>query len=224
MNPFLNNMLATQKDNFNWPRQPSGILIMGKRQGTKKENKQLYGRIALAAALWYSAPQPKPYLIFVASDIHGPRRVPDTTLVKSTLINDFGIPADFLIMRQKSNCTLIEVRAVRTINRVYKFARIFAITHLYHAYRTQVYFNEVLPNALVLPAHPEILNEITFPLEAEDLLIQIRTVVQTSLPTRLDLIREQVIEGLLMQAHRADPRGRLERRLAKILRPTALLK
>ncbi|MCB0171370.1 MAG: YdcF family protein [Anaerolineae bacterium] len=222
MNPFSNNVLATQKDNVKWPRQPSGILIMGKRQGTKKENKQLYGRIALAAALWYSAPNPKPYLMFVASDIHGPRRIPDTTLVKSTLINDFGIPADFLIMRQKSNCTLVEVRAVRTINRVYKFARIFAITHLYHAYRTQVYFNEVLPNAVVIPAHPEILNEIEFPLEGEELLKQIRAVVQASRPTRLDLIREQVIEGLLMQAHRLDPRGRLERRLAKVLRPGTL--
>lgn len=214
-------MLATQKDNFKWPQQPSGILIMGKRQGTKKENKQLYGRIALTAALWYSAPQPKPYLMFVASDIHGPHRTPDTSIVKSTLIKDFGIPADFLIMRQKSNCTLIEVRAVRTINRVYNFARIFAITHLYHAYRAQVYFNEVLPNALVMPAHPEILNEITFPPEGEDLFKQIRAVVQASLPTRLDLIREQLIEGLLMQAHRLDRRGRLERRLAKILRPGA---
>lgn len=58
---------------------------------------------------------------------------------------------------------MIEVRAVRTINRVYNFARVFAITHLYHAYRAQVYFNEVLPNALVMPAHPEILNEIAFP-------------------------------------------------------------
>lgn len=221
MNPFLNNILATQKDNVKWPRQPSGILIMGKRQGTKKENKQLYGRITLAAALWYSAPQPKPYLMFVASDIHGPRQTPDTSLVKSTLINEFDIPADFLIMRQKSNCTLIEVRAVRAINRVYKFARVFAITHLYHAYRAQIYFNEVLPNAIVMPAHPEILNEITFPPEGEELLKQIRAVVQASLPTRLDLVREQLIESILMQAHRLDPRGRLERRLAKILRPGA---
>lgn len=113
---------------------------MGKRQGTRKENKQLYGRVAVAVALWYSAPRPKPYIMFVASDVHGSRHIPDVTAVKATLIEEFGIPADFLILRQKTNCTLLEVRAARVINRVYGFAKIFAITHLYHAYRTQVYF------------------------------------------------------------------------------------
>ena len=89
--------MLTDNKPLEWPQQPSGILIMGKRKGTKKENKQLWARTALAAALWYSAPQPKPYLLFVAQDVHGPECKPDAQVVKSLLTQKFGIPADFLI-------------------------------------------------------------------------------------------------------------------------------
>ena len=214
-------MATNQDSKLDWPLQPSGILIMGKRQGTKKDHKQLWGRIAMAAALWYSAPQPKPYLIFVAADFHGPLRTPDTHLVKSKLTQEFGIPGDFVILRQKTNCTLLEVRAARVISRAYGLARIFAITHLYHAPRTQRYMSEILPDASVIPVHPDILEEIAFPVEAEELLGQVQAVIRASLPSRPDLIREQIIEWLLSQAHRLDARGRLERPLARILRPAA---
>ncbi|MCB0212062.1 MAG: YdcF family protein [Anaerolineae bacterium] len=219
MNPFSNDITTAEKKGLIWPQKPSGILIMGKRQGTKKENKQLHGRIAMAAALWYSAPQPKPYLMFVASDIHSRKRIPDVDSVKKTLVEEFGIPDDFLILRQKSNCTLLEVRSVRAINRAYDFARIFVITHLYHAHRAQIYFNEVLPDAMVIPVHPDILTEIAFPPGGEALLNHLRTIIETSQPQHFDLLREHCVEWMLMQAHRLDNRGRLERRLTRVLRP-----
>src|SRR5262245_35273803 len=103
-----NDLISTPEESLDWPQEPAGILIMGKRQGTKRENKQLLGRVAMAAALWYSAPQPKPYLVFVASDVHGPNRTPDAEVVKYLLIQEFEIPADFVILRQKTNCTLLE--------------------------------------------------------------------------------------------------------------------
>ena len=215
------DVISTDEDQLDWPQQPSGILIMGKRQGTKKENKQLWGRVAMAAALWYSAPQPKPYLLFVALDTHGPQHTPDADVVKSMLIEQFGIPADFIILRQKSNCTILEVRAVKVLSRVYGLSNIFAVTHLYHAPRTQRYMNEVRLNASVIPAHPAVLDEIAFPEEPGDLLDQIQTLIIDSLPTRLDLMREHIIEFLLNHAHTLDSRGRFERRLAKILRPRA---
>ena len=192
---------------------------MGKRQGTKKDNKQLWGRVALAAALWYSAPQPKPYLIFVAADVHSPRRIPDAQVVKALLVERFDIPADFVILRQISNCTLLEVRVVRVVKRAYGLAHIFALTHLYHAARAQRYINEVLRDASVIPVHPAILAEITFPAEAAELMAELQTLIAASLPEPLDLIREYVIEWLLNQAHTVDRRGRFERWLAKILRP-----
>jgi hypothetical protein len=207
------------KDTLEWPQRPPGILIMGKRQGTKKENKQLWGRAALAAALWYSAPQPKPYLLFVAQDRHGPEGKPDAQVVKFLLIQKFGIPADFIIVREQTNCTLLEVRAARVLTRIYDLSNIFAITHLYHAPRAQRYLNEVLPEAAVIPVHPEILDEIGFPVEAADLYQQIKITIEDSLPRRFDLLREQIIELLLNYAHTLDPRGRLERHLAKLLRP-----
>jgi len=215
------NHLPEETNELTWPTTPSAIMIMGKRQGTKKENKQLLGRIALAAALWYSAPEPKPYLVFVASDVHGPARTPDHTVVKAELMQRYGIPSDYLIIREHSNCTLVEVRAMRTIARRYQLTHIFLLTHLYHAPRAQRYADEVLPNAAVIPVHPAILDEITFPLADEDLLPEIEAMIKTSLPSRLDVIREAGIEWLLNQAHTLDPRGRFERRLARLLRPSA---
>ena len=210
-----------EKTESTWPDHLSGILIMGKRQGTKKENKQLWGRAAMAAALWYSAPQPKPYLIFVASDVHGTELTADAAVVKSTLIEKYHIPADYIITRHKSNCTILEVRAAKAISRAYKLATMFAVTHLYHAPRSQRYFNEVLLNAAVIPVHPDILEEITFPLEELDLLAEIRLAIDASMPGRYELVREYLVEMLLGLAHTADRRGRLERRLAKLLRPRA---
>ncbi|MCB0194409.1 MAG: YdcF family protein [Anaerolineae bacterium] len=219
MKPSSNDITTAEKKGLIWPQKPSGILIMGKRQGTKKENKQLYGRIAMAAALWYSAPQPKPYLVFVAADIHSHKRIPDVNFVKTTLVEEFGIPGDFLILRQKSNCTLLEVRSMRAINQAYGFARIFAITHLYHAHRAQIYFDEVLSEAMVIPVHPDILTEITFPPGGESLLNHLHTLIETSQPQGFDSLREHCVEWILMQAHRLDNRGRLERRLTRIFRP-----
>ena len=213
--------MLKNKDTLEWPQQPSGILIMGKRQGTKKENKQLWGRTALAAALWYSAPQPKPYLLFVAQDVHGSECRPDAQVVKSLLTEKFAIPDDFIIVRQQTNCTLLEVRATRVLARIYDLSNIFAVTHLYHAPRAQRYLNEVLPEAAVIPVHPEILDEIIFPIEAPDLFNQIQTIIENSPPRRFDLLREQIIELVLGYAHTLDPRGRLERKLAKLLRPGA---
>ncbi|MBN1991820.1 MAG: YdcF family protein [Anaerolineae bacterium] len=213
--------LSASEDELTWPETPSAILIMGKRQGTKKENKQLRGRVAMAAALWYSAPQPKPYLLFVASDVHGPARRPDAKVVKSTLLEKFQIPADYLIVRRRANCTMLEVRAARALRRAYGLAQIFAITHLYHAPRAQRYLDEAWLNAAVIPVHPAILAEITFPAEYADLLPELRAMIIASLPGRLDNIREHLIEWLLGLAHTLDRRGRFERQLAWALRPTA---
>lgn len=211
----------TNENELRWPETPSAILIMGKRQGTKRENKQLWGRVALATALWYSAPEPKPYIGFVASDVHGPLRTPDVQVVRSLLVERFDIPPDYLVLRQKTNCTLLEVRAARVLNRAYGLAHIFVLTHLYHAPRAQRYFDEVMLNASVIPVHPDILAEITFPPEYSDLLPELQTMIEDSLPGRLDTAREQVIESMLNLAHTLDQRGRLERRLARLLRPEA---
>ncbi len=211
----------TPEEELTWSETPSAILILGKRQGTKKENKELWGRVAMAAALWHSAPQPKPYLAFMASDIHGPARTPDADVVKAMLVEKFEIPADYLILRQRAHCTMLEVRAARVLNRVYGLAQIFALTHLYHAPRAQKYFNEVLPNAAVIPVHPDILTEIKFPEVYDDLLPELETVIEDSMPGWLNKLREHVVEWLLNAAHTVDRRGRFERGLARVLRPRA---
>ncbi len=212
------------ENELTWPVTPSGILIMGKRQGTKKENKQLWGRTALAAALWYSAPQPKPYLVFVAADIHGPDNTPDELAVKTLLTQTYGISADFVILRPISNCTLIEVRAMRVLSKFYGLTHIFALTHLYHAPRAQRYLNEILPNAAVIPVHPTILETINFPPEYKILWNTIEIAVKDSMPGGRDKLREYLIESMLNVAHTLDPRGKFERRLARRIRPTAYQK
>ncbi len=210
-----------QEGEATWPQTPSAIFIMGKRQGTKKENKQLWGRVALAATLWHSAPQPKPYIIFTASDVHGPQRTPDVIVVKQLLVEKFEIPLEFLIVRRRANCTMLEVRQARVLSRAYGLTQIFVLTHLYHAPRTQRHFNELLSFADVIPVHPDILAEINFPPEYADLLPQLEITIKDSIPSKFDVFREHIIEMLLGLAHTIDRRGRFERWLAHVLRPTA---
>lgn len=204
-----------------WPAEPSGVLIMGKCQRTHREHLQLMGRIAMAAALWYSAPAPKPFLIFVASDVHGPDHRPDAALVRDTLTMQFGILGDFLILRQISNCTMVEVRAAHVLQKTYNLTHIFALTHLYHAPRTQRYFSEVTPQASVIPVHPAVLQEIVFPLDMADLYNEIAEMVAASQPQGFNLLFELFVESWLNILHTIDRRGRIERRLATLLRPRA---
>lgn len=206
------NKSQTNQSQLDWPDTPSAILIMGKRQGTKKHNKQLLGRVAMAAALWYSAPHPKPYLLFVASDVS--HNIPDVAVVKGRLMRQFGIPGDYIIGRCRSNCTLLEVRVARILNRRYQFAHIFALTHLYHALRVQRYLDEVLPNASVIPVHPTIFNELTFPVELESLFAELELIIQESQLSNLDFVRETIVEWTLSAWHTVDRRGRVERCLA----------
>lgn len=214
-----NDTLSTDQTELSWPQSLSGIVVMGKRQGTKKENRQLWARTALAAVLWYSAPEPKPYILFVASDIHGPSGTPDAQVVKNLLVGTYKISSDYVMLRPVSNCTLLEVRAIRVLTKIYKLDHVFAITHLYHAPRAQRYLDEVLNNASVIPVHPAILDEIALPPEYLTRFGDLPHLIAKSMPGRLDLIREHIIELLLNYAHSLDARGKLERRLAKILRP-----
>lgn len=216
-----NSAFPSNETKISWPQTLSAILIMGKRQGTKKENKQLSGRVALAAALWYSAPDPKPYLLFLTSDVHGPLLTPDAQVVKRMLGEKYRISADYVILRPVSNCTLIEVRAARVLSKIYRLDHIFAVTHLYHAPRAQRYLNEVLSNASVIPVHPEILVEITLPSECIELFSDLPSLIRDSMPAWFDSSREYLMEWVLSYAHTLDPRGRFERKVAKLLRPTA---
>ena len=196
----------------------SAILIMAKRQAGRAQNKPLLGRIALAAALWHSAPDPKPLILYVASDSHGRPEIADARVVRSLLTEDLGIPADSLMLREKSNCTLVEVRMVRTLARTHGFDRIVAVTHPYHARRAQRYFEEALPNVRVVPVTSEALTKLSPSRPPNEFLQKLRPMIEISEPGRWQLAREHLVEGVLGRIHRLDPRGRLERRLARTLR------
>jgi hypothetical protein len=191
---------------------------MGKTQGTKSENKQLRARVALAAALWHAAEDPKPYLLFVAADVHGPLRTLDARVVESTLIGEFKVPDHRVLARPRSNCTLIEVRAARVLSRIHGFDHIVAVTHPYHAPRVRRYLDEVLPSTAVVAVHPEVLDELVLPTGCSELFRDLRAMIRDSMPVRADLLREWIVEWLVTLLHTLDPRGRLERRLAKLLR------
>jgi hypothetical protein len=79
----------------------------------------------------------------------------------------------------------------------------------------------VLSFADVIPVHPEILIEIKFPEEYVDLLPQLEMTIKNSILNKPDAFREHIIELLLGLAHTIDRRGRFERWLAHVLRPTA---
>jgi hypothetical protein len=134
------------------------------------------------------------------------------------LTEGFGIPVDSLLLREKSNCTLVEVRMVRVLARTHGFERILAVTHPYHARRAQQYFEEVLPDVCIVPVSFESLRELTPPGQPSEFLQELSPMIEASQPGRWQLAREHIVEGLLNRIHLLDPRGRLERRLARILR------
>jgi hypothetical protein len=191
---------------------------MGKTQGTKSENRQLRARVALAAALWHTAEDPKPYVLFVAADVHGPLRTLDAQVVESALIGEFRVPDHHVLARPRANCTLIEVRAARVLSRIHGFRHIVAVTHPYHAPRARRYLDEVLPSTAVVAVHPNVLDELVLPIRCTELFRDLRATICDSMPARADLLREWTVEWLMTLLHTLDPRGRLERRLAKLLR------
>jgi hypothetical protein len=194
---------------------------MAKRQGTRKVNKELLGRIAMAAALWYRAFSPKPYILYVSSDVHGPERTPDAQVVQFMVIDLFGISKDYLILRQRSNCTLMEVREIQVLSRMYGLSHLVALTHQYHARRAQRYFDEVLSNVSVIPVRKGILADMTLPSERPGLLAEVQVIIEDSQPGGWNVTREYLIEWLLNEVHTLDQRGRVERWLANMLRPVA---
>ena len=171
--------------------------------------------------MWHHTPDPKPLILYVASDSHGQPKVPDAQVVRSLLIEGFGIPVDSLLLREKSDCTFVEVRMVRVLARGRGFDRILAVTHPYHARRAQRYLEEVLPDVCVVPVSIESLTKLTPPRQPTAPLYEFRPMIEISEPGRWQLAREHIVEGLLNRIHLLDPRGRLERRLARILRKAA---
>jgi uncharacterized SAM-binding protein YcdF (DUF218 family) len=199
-------------------RAPSALHIVAKRQGSKLENRQLIARAAMAAALWHFAPEPKPRISYVASDVHGPDRTPDAELVRSLLTDRFHVPASSLLLRTRANCTFLEVRRVRALSRAAGLEHILALTHAYHARRVQRYFNEVMDGVTVLPVDFEGIDGVLRASVQPVLFHEVRKLVERARPDPLDLARESVVEWLLSGFHSLDPRGRLERRLADLLR------
>ncbi|MFQ5614045.1 MAG: YdcF family protein, partial [Anaerolineae bacterium] len=195
------------------------ILIMGKRQGTKPKNHQLRGRVAMGAALWHSLDHEKPPIFFLAADTHGPFHTDyDGTVVKELLTQRYHIPADYVSLRRWSKCTLVEVLGMRVLARSRGIRRVLAVTHPYHLRRARAYFAQAGLKAQVLPAEVSALRQLPFPPELADLKPAIEQAVIRAQPSPLDLARERFVEGCLSILHEFDPRGRVERRLAKLLR------
>ncbi len=200
------------------PGAATALLVMGKARRLKGENRQLHGRVALAAALWHAASDPKPYVLFVSADVHGPERTPDAQEVESRLTGKYEIPARYVLARSRSSCTSIEVRAARVLTRIHALDHIVAVTHPYHAPRTRRYLDEVLPGTSVVEVHPAILDELALPERGSELFRDLEGTIRNSMPTRPELLRERIVEWLLTRLHALDPRGRFERRLAKLVR------
>jgi len=207
--------------NFLAGGRPSGIHIVGKRQGSKPENSQLVARTAMAAALWHLIPEPKPRISYVASDVHGPDHESDAGFVRSALVSRFEVPEGRLLVRPRTNCTFLEVRRVRALSRAYDLGRIVALTHSYHARRTQMYFDEVLDGVTVMPVDLQGLTSVLKKSLKASLFHEVSMLIERSRPNQWDLAREKVVEWLLSRLHRLDPHGRIERRLAARLRPAS---
>lgn len=184
------------------------IAVLGKSQGTKRDNKQLEARVGLAAALWHDAPPPKPIVLYVAAH--------DVPTVEALLTGRYGVPPERIVTRWASNCTFVEVRELRDAGRPHGVDRIVGITHPYHAPRTERYLREVLPHASVLAVRPEALAGLALPDTAA--FAALPELIRASQPGPLDAARERLVEATLRAIHALDPGGRTERALANLVR------
>jgi uncharacterized SAM-binding protein YcdF (DUF218 family) len=192
--------------------EPTGaIAILGKSRGTQRENRQLGARLALGAALWHAAREPAPFVLYVAEH--------DVPEVRSTLMGRWGIPQERLITRRVSNCTFIEVRALRDLCAELGAAGLVAVTHPYHAARTHAYLREVLPGAVVVPAHERALERVELPPAQVERFAALPALLRISQPDALDAARERLVEATLRMIHALDRSGTLERVLADVARP-----
>lgn len=113
-------------------RRAVAVVILGKHQGTRRQNLELRGRVALAAAVWHGLGDRAVPIHFLAADTHGPARVRDGAVVRALLTEQYGVPADAVSVRRWSLCTVAEIRGVRALARLRRFDRVLAITHGYH--------------------------------------------------------------------------------------------
>lgn len=190
----------------------AAIVILGKAQGRKSENRQLLARVSAAALLWHAAEPPRPSVVMVARDeVDG---VPDVDRAAAVL-QGLGVPSEFVLTRPWSNCTLIEVRAVRVLARARGWRTLTLLTHPYHRARAQRLLDEVLPGSSVEAVAPGFAG-------GSDPSADLRSVVDqriaASMPRGLDLARELLVESILSALHVVDPRGRIERGLARRVR------
>jgi uncharacterized SAM-binding protein YcdF (DUF218 family) len=195
----------------------TAVLVMGK-QVRRRENVQLQGRAAVAAAVWHSLGDPELAVVHVAADTHGPVGTPDGTVLRALLTGRYRLPDEVVITREWSRCTVAEVRALRVLARARGIGRVLAVTHGYHARRVAAYLAEAGLAAEVLT--PDVATLARFPLPAEvaDLGPLVADAVARATPGPLDLVRERANEALLTRLHRLDPRGRVERILARVFR------
>ncbi|NNE43296.1 MAG: DUF218 domain-containing protein, partial [Gemmatimonadetes bacterium] len=186
------------------------IAILGKSQGTKPENRQLWARIGMAAALWYESPEPKPYIIYVAAH--------DVPVVEAMLDGYYAIPRGHIVTRWISNCTFVEARAIRDVCDVIGLGRVRAVTHPYHATRTRRYLEEVVPDPEVVAVERAAWERLRIPTDHAGLFESLPALIDSSQPPPLDHTRERTVETVLNGIHAVDPGGHFERWLANVVR------
>lgn len=195
------------------PGRPA-VAILGKVQRIVRDPSQLDARVATAAALWHSASE-KPWILYVASDVHGPEQTPDGLGVRRRLVDDLGVDRDDVVYRPWSNCTVVEARALRVLARALSLGAITALTHPYHAPRARRILSAALPRVEVVAVRPESVAALALP------GLDLGELVARSMPNRADRAREAAVEAVLGVVGAIDPRGRLERRLARAVRTAA---
>ena len=205
------------------PSRPA-VAIFGKSQGTKRQNLQLHARVGVAAAIWHASPAPRPLLVYVPADHSGPERTPDADVVRELLTGRYGVPEADVVTRRVSNCTYREVRGLRDLCAELGVGKLTAVTHRYHAARTDRYLGEVLPGRARVIAVEVHAREATgeenlqVPAGVAEALRELPDLVDRSVPRGADAWREALVEAAMTLLHALDRRGRVEIALADRLR------
>jgi len=199
---------------LNWAEPPDAIVVMGKRPGRDGAPRELQARAALAVLCWRRATR-KPWLACLEG-----HDLPGSRLAGADVVRDMalaaGVPAGQIVAPALTNCTARELRELARLLKERQANRAWAITHPYHARRTQWYFRAAKLPVTVVACTRQTAAQLAGTEADASLLRWIDAGEVRGLP----LLRERLVETTLSALHALNPAGQVECWLADRVRGT----
>ncbi len=196
------------------------LVIHGKRLvAAPIEGSELAARAAVAAWLYHSGLAR--YLVCVEGEINRPCHPAGSAIAAQLLAERYGVPPAAIVARSWTDCTRVEVRGVRVLARARGWRRLAALTGSYHARRVARLYGQIGLDVAVVPCAEQALAALIPPADADLFARWAMPALRASRLPAPKYLEERAKEAALLALVPLDPRGRIERWLARRVRGAA---